>query len=36
MVPGLSLNSATPGITRVTMRGINTGGVASTVGNLPQ
>jgi len=32
MVPGLSLNSATPGVTRVTMRGINTGGVASTVG----
>jgi iron complex outermembrane receptor protein len=32
MVPGLSLVSATPGITRVTMRGINTGGVASTVG----
>jgi iron complex outermembrane recepter protein len=32
MVPGLSLSSATPGITRVTMRGINTGGVASTVG----
>ena len=32
LVPGLSLNSNTPGITRVTMRGINTGGVASTVG----
>ena len=32
MVPGLSLASATPGITRVTMRGINSGGVASTVG----
>ncbi len=32
LVPGLSLVSATPGITRVTMRGINTGGVASTVG----
>jgi outer membrane receptor protein involved in Fe transport len=32
MVPGLSLVSATPGITRVTMRGVNTGGVASTVG----
>ncbi len=31
-VPGLSLNSSNPGITRVTMRGINTGGVASTVG----
>jgi iron complex outermembrane receptor protein len=32
MVPGLSLNSNTRGVTRVTMRGINTGGVASTVG----
>jgi iron complex outermembrane receptor protein len=32
MVPGLSLTSSTPGVTRVTMRGINTGGVASTVG----
>jgi len=32
MVPGLSLNSNTAGITRITMRGINTGGVASTVG----
>jgi outer membrane receptor protein involved in Fe transport len=32
LVPGLSLVSNTPGITRVTMRGINTGGVASTVG----
>lgn len=32
MIPGLSLESATAGITRVTMRGINTGGVASTVG----
>jgi iron complex outermembrane receptor protein len=32
LVPGLSLNSNTRGITRVTMRGINTGGVASTVG----
>jgi outer membrane receptor protein involved in Fe transport len=31
-VPGLSLNSLQPGVTRVTMRGINTGGVASTVG----
>ncbi len=31
-VPGISLVSTTPGITRVTMRGINTGGVASTVG----
>ena len=32
LVPGLSLNSNTPGITRVSLRGINTGGVASTVG----
>jgi outer membrane receptor protein involved in Fe transport len=32
MVPGLSLNSNTRGVTRVTLRGINTGGVASTVG----
>jgi iron complex outermembrane recepter protein len=32
MVPGLSLNSDTRGVTRVTLRGINTGGVASTVG----
>ena len=32
MVPGLSINSSTPGVTRVTLRGINTGGVASTVG----
>jgi iron complex outermembrane recepter protein len=31
-VPGLSLNSNTRGITRVTLRGANTGGVASTVG----
>lgn len=32
LIPGLSLNSDTKGVTRVTMRGINTGGVASTVG----
>jgi outer membrane receptor protein involved in Fe transport len=32
MVPGLSINSSTRGVTRVSMRGINTGGVASTVG----
>jgi outer membrane receptor protein involved in Fe transport len=32
MIPGLSLTSNTAGITRITMRGINTGGVASTVG----
>jgi outer membrane receptor protein involved in Fe transport len=32
LVPGLSLTSDRPGATRVTLRGINTGGVASTVG----
>ena len=32
MVPGLSLTSSTNGVTRVSLRGINTGGVASTVG----
>lgn len=32
VVPGLSIESSTPGVTRVTLRGINTGGVASTVG----
>jgi iron complex outermembrane recepter protein len=32
MVPGLNLNSSTRGVTRVSLRGINTGGVASTVG----
>ena len=32
LVPGLSLNSNTRGVTRLTLRGINTGGVASTVG----
>ena len=32
MIPGLSLTSNTSGITRITLRGINTGGVASTVG----
>jgi iron complex outermembrane recepter protein len=32
LVPGLSVDSATPGQTRITLRGINTGGVASTVG----
>ena len=32
LIPGLSLNTNTRGITRITMRGINTGGVASTVG----
>jgi iron complex outermembrane receptor protein len=32
LVPGLSVDSDTPGQTRITLRGINTGGVASTVG----
>jgi outer membrane receptor protein involved in Fe transport len=32
LVPGLSVNSNTPGVSRITLRGINTGGVASTVG----
>ena len=32
LVPGLSINSSTRGVTRITLRGINTGGVASTVG----
>ncbi len=32
VVPGLSYTSSTPGVTRITLRGINTGGVASTVG----
>jgi outer membrane receptor protein involved in Fe transport len=32
LVPGLSLTTDRPGSTRVTLRGINTGGVASTVG----
>ena len=32
LVPGLSVVTATPGQTRITLRGINTGGVASTVG----
>ncbi len=32
MIPGLSIQSSVRGFTRVTMRGINTGGVASTVG----
>ncbi len=30
--PGLSVTSARPGVTRITLRGVNTGGVASTVG----
>ena len=32
VVPGLSVTSASPGTTRITLRGINTGGVASTGG----
>jgi iron complex outermembrane receptor protein len=32
LVPGLSVTETRPGSTRVTLRGINTGGVASTVG----
>jgi outer membrane receptor protein involved in Fe transport len=32
LVPGLSINTNTRGISRITLRGINTGGVASTVG----
>ncbi len=32
LVPGLSINTNTPGVSRITLRGINTGGVASTVG----
>jgi outer membrane receptor protein involved in Fe transport len=32
LVPGLSLTSTRPGVTRVTLRGVNTEGVASTVG----
>jgi len=32
LVPGLSVDTTTPGQTRITLRGINTGGVASTVG----
>ncbi len=32
LIPGLSITSGRRGVTRVTLRGINTGGVASTVG----
>ncbi len=32
LIPGFSIVSSTPGVTRITLRGINTGGVASTVG----
>jgi outer membrane receptor protein involved in Fe transport len=31
LVPGLSVEGSTPGVTRITLRGVNTGGVASTV-----
>jgi outer membrane receptor protein involved in Fe transport len=31
LVPGLSIEGETPGVTRITLRGANTGGVASTV-----
>lgn len=32
LIPGLSITSSRRGVTRLTLRGINTGGVASTVG----
>ena len=32
LIPGFSVTGSTPGVTRITLRGINTGGVASTVG----
>ncbi|HET7292716.1 MAG TPA: TonB-dependent receptor [Vicinamibacteria bacterium] len=32
LVPGLSTATSRPGVTRITLRGINTGGVASTIG----
>jgi outer membrane receptor protein involved in Fe transport len=32
LIPGLSLTGETRGVSRITLRGINTGGVASTVG----
>ena len=32
LIPGLSINTNTRGISRITLRGVNTGGVASTVG----
>src|SRR5690606_27701560 len=31
LIPGFSVVGNTPGVTRITLRGINTGGVASTV-----
>jgi iron complex outermembrane recepter protein len=32
LVPGLSTATGRPGVTRITLRGVNTGGVASTIG----
>lgn len=32
LIPGFSITGNTPGVTRITLRGTNTGGVASTVG----
>ncbi|MGA1730843.1 MAG: TonB-dependent receptor, partial [Steroidobacteraceae bacterium] len=32
LIPGFSINGSTAGVSRITLRGINTGGVASTVG----
>jgi len=32
LVPGLSTSTGRPGVTRITLRGVNTGGVASTIG----
>jgi len=32
LIPGFSVTGDTPGVTRITLRGTNTGGVASTVG----
>jgi len=32
LIPGFSITGSTPGVTRITLRGTNTGGVASTVG----
>jgi len=32
LIPGFSVTGSTPGVTRITLRGVNTGGVASTVG----
>ncbi|MEJ2604514.1 MAG: TonB-dependent receptor [Gammaproteobacteria bacterium] len=32
LIPGFSLETSTPGVNRITLRGINTGGVASTIG----